>query len=166
MIVTIDEAKKITNGLHLAASATCNDYSGKSADIKPYFGRYGSGYTVTSGKVKKYYVHSKNVVSERVYRGGYSVADACMTANNVHVVKYNGVSVTPCWQLELDTVTGDYVFKRTETLLPVTLAGRTLIVTWQGSMQNKVLRAKIRRKMREMINSGKAVFFNNENSVC
>lgn len=160
MLVDRKEAMDIVRGCEFASSAKSNGYSGKLCDIKPYAGKHGSGYAITQEKVTEYWVYPNNLVSEEVYNGQYSVSDACMTANNIHYVKYNGVQIVPSWQLELDTLTGESVLKRTEdSLKPIRLAGHKLTVMWRGSMQNRILRLKIRRKLKELLNNGNAVFF-------
>lgn len=162
MIVTRAEALDIIGGCKLASTKKFNGYNGKMCDIKPYAGRYGSGYTIEQNKTIEYWVFPHNTVSKAVYNGDYSVADQCMTANNISHVRYgeNNVLIVPSWQLELDTLSGKALIKRTEeSLKPIRLSGHTLIVMWRGSMQNRILRNKIRRKLKELLRSGNAVFF-------
>ena len=161
MLVTKDEAMQIVKDCRLVATKKSHIYNGKKlVDLQPYAGRYGSGYTVTQGQVTEYWVYPHNVISREVYNGAYTVSDACMTANNLHSVKYNGVRIVPSWQLELDTLTGESTLKRTEeSIKPIRLAGHTLTVMWRGSVENRILRLKIRRKLKELLRSENAVFF-------
>lgn len=163
MLVTKEEVMQIVKDCKLVATKKSHIYNGKKlVDLQPYAGRYGSGYTVTQGQVTEYWVYPHNVVSKAVYNGEYSVSDACMTANNIHYVKFNGVQIVPSWQLELNTITGESTLKRTEeSLKPIRLAGHTLIVMWHGNIENRILRLKIRRKLKELLRSGNAVFFEN-----
>lgn len=158
MLVTHEQAKEIVKDCKLVAEKATHGYGGtKFADVRTFSNnKYGSGYSVTVGRKTSFYVFNNTVIDRKVYEGEYSVADACMTANNVIYVRYGDIRVTPIWQLELDTITGSYEFKRTEEFKPSTLAGRTLTLCWLGPVTNKALRAKIRRRMRLAVNSGKA----------
>lgn len=162
MLLTRDEAMRVVRDCTLAATAVSNSYAGRElCDVREYSGHHGHGYTVTTARKTEYYVYDDTYVSAEVYAGQYSVADACMTANNAHTVRYNGVPVTPTWRLELDTVTGETSYRRTEDYAPITLAGRTLTVCWRGGITQRELRARIRRKLREYVNSGKAILVKN-----
>ena len=153
MLVTKQEAEIIVRDCELVKTSRSNGYSGtKYADIRAQ----GNGYTVTHAGIAKHYRYGKNVVSRRIYAGDYSIKDAVMTSQNCRQVKYNGTNITPTWKLELDTITGEYTFRRTDTYQPITLAGRTLTICWFGAKTNKFLRAKIRRKLREALQSGDA----------
>lgn len=156
MLVTRENAEKIVQGCQLAATVRSNGYSGKLCDVRAYSGTHGAGYTVTSGGNTEYYVYPGAQVRESVYKGGYSVKDAVKVARDVTAVDYHGVQVTPTWELQLDTLTGDSAFHKTSDYKPITFAGRTLTVCWVGAIDEKNLRYKIRRKLREMVNAGKA----------
>lgn len=158
MIVTMDEAKQIVRDCKLVANKVVVGYNGsKLCDLQQYAGKYGSGYTVTQCKMRQYWCYPVNQISSDVYDGGYSVEDACMTANNIHHIRYNGVSIVPSWRLELDTLTGESSIRTTdESLKAITLAGHKLVVMWRGSIQCDILRRKIRRKMKALLRSGNA----------
>lgn len=164
MLVNLDDAKKIVADCKLVASKSSNGYSGKLANLEQYRGRFGNGYTITSGKIKYYYIYDKNVISKSVYDGEYNVMDAVITSRTIKTVAYNPLRsyhgemiwIKPTWQLDLDTVTGETVFKRTDDYKPIVLAGRTLTICWHGEITNTELRSKIRRKMHEMLKNNKA----------
>jgi len=157
MLVTKDEMEKIVCGCDLAATAATTEYRGKELFcIRAYTGKYGAGYKVMCGGQAHYYVYPDNTINKAVYAGYYHVADACMTANNCRQVRYAGVQVTPMWQLDLDTVSGDTVYRRVEEYKPANFAGRTLSICWRGPMNEKDLRARIRRKLRDVLKQGKA----------
>lgn len=158
MIVTMDEAMEIVRDCKLVATKVVVGYNGaKLCDLQQYAGRHGSGYTVTQRKVRQYWCYPVNQIGEDVYNGDYSINDACMTANNIHRIKYNGVLIVPTWRLEIDTLTGDNAIMTTdESLKPITLAGHKLTVMWRGSIQCETLRRKIRRKMKALLRSGNA----------
>lgn len=163
MLVTKDEAMQIIKGCKLKSTKATNGYGGSDlVDLQPYAGRYGSGYTLTQERKTQYWCYPANVISKDVYNGKYSISDACMTANNLHHVRYCGVQIVPSWQLELDTITGESVLKRTEeTVKSMRLSGHILTVMWHGSVENRILRLKIRRKMKSLLRNGNAIFFEN-----
>lgn len=161
MLMTISEARQIVQDCHMRAKKRSNGYAGNLADLQVYQGKYGAGYTITSKKITEYWVFPTTYASRSVYDGGYSVKDACITANNISTVKYGNVNITPCWRFELDTVTGKTDFRRTENLHPAVFAGQRLTVTWRGAMDARALKRKIRRKMREAIKANKAFLITN-----
>ena len=163
MLVTREEAMQIVKNCRLVATKVNHGYNGRElVDLQPYAGRYGSGYTITQEQKAEHWVYPHNVVSKAVYNGDYSISDACMTANNLHHVRYCGVQIVPSWKLELNTLTGESVLRRTEeTVKSMRLSGHTLTVMWHGSVSNRTLRLKIRRKLKELLLSGNAVFFEN-----
>ena len=162
MIVSKAEALDIVSGCRKVSTRKTNGYSGKElCEIVPYAGRFGAGYAITQDKTTEYWSYPANVVSKSVYNGNYSVKSECMTANNVPHVRYNDVLIVPSWQLELDTLTGKATIKQTEeSLKSIRLAGHTLTVMWRGSMQEIILRRKIRRKLKALLRSGNAIFYN------
>lgn len=164
MLVSLDDAKKIVADCKLVATKKSNGYSGSLANIEKYRGNHGYGYTITTGKTKSYYIYDKNVISKSVYDGEYTVMDAVITSRTIKTVAYNPLRslhsemiwIKPTWQLDLDTITGKTVFKRTDDYKPITLAGRILTICWYGEITNTELRSKIRRKMHAMLKNNKA----------
>ena len=157
MLMNSKQVKEITKECVLVATKKGNVYNGsKLSNVEKYIGQYGIGFTVEKAKTIKYYVYKNNVISEEVYNGGYDIMDAVLASRTIKTVNYCGVWVTPIWQLELDTLTGDYVLKRVEKYHPITLSGNKLIVSWHGEITRRMLKLKIRRKMKEMIDTGKA----------
>lgn len=150
--------KLIAAGYVLAATATTNLYAGKAFwQVLPYSGCHGDGYTITRERKTDYYVAGSTKISRSVYAGKYAVKDAINVAKTVCLVDWHGVLVLPTWELELDVIDGSTCFHRIEASKPTTLAGRWLKICWIGEIDEKILRAKIRRKMRLALKSGKAV---------
>ena len=157
MLMRKEEALRIVEDCELKGVSTANGYAGKEfVDVLPYCGPHGAGYTISGARKTEYWIYKKTRVSNEVYNGQYSVHDVVEITNQVKKIDYKGVPITPLWELQLDTLVDEHVFHRTEDYKPVTLCGRTLIMCWVGAIDEKTLRAKIRRKMREMVNSGRA----------
>lgn len=159
MLMSKASAERVVQGYQMVARVRSNSYSGKDCDVHTYTGKHGTGYTVTSKKVTEYYVYPYTAVSQKVYNGGYDVSKAVETSSQLRAITYHGVSVKPTWMLVMDTVDGETKFVLTEDYTPITISGHRLTVCWTGAISEKTLRAKIRRKMREMINSGKAELY-------
>ena len=160
MLVTHDELEKIVDGCILMAIYTTDEYERYDFwNIKPYVGRYGVGYRAVHGGQASIYIYQTNIVSQDVYDGHYDIKDACMTANNVRTVRYHThlgdeVNITPIWEVRIDTITGKSSYKQVEDYKGIVHAGRLIIATFRGPMDEKVLKAKIRRKLRDMIRNG------------
>lgn len=156
MLVSKEKAKKIVADCELVKTTT-TPYSRKVlVDITQYIGKYGGGFIVKHNKKADIYVYKNNIVNTEIYNGKYSVKDAVMASNTLKTILYNGVRVTPTWELKLDTVDGTIHYKVTEEYRPIYHAGRTLTVCWYGSIKEDFLRRKIRRKLKEVIMSGQA----------
>ena len=152
-------AERVVQGYQMVARVRSNGYSGRDCDVHTYTGKHGTGYTVTSKGITEYYVYPYTAVSKKVYDGGYDVTKAVETSSQLRAITYHGVSVKPTFKLTLDTVDGETKFVLTEDYTPITFSGHRLTVCWTGAISEKTLRAKIRRKMREMVNSGKAELY-------
>ncbi len=159
MLMSRINAERVVQGCQLVARVKSNGYGGTDCDVHTYTGKHGTGYTVTSKKITEYYVYPYTAVSQKVYNGGYDVSKAVETSSQLRAIAYHGVSVKPTWKLVMDTVDGETKFVLTEDYTPITFSGHRLTVCWTGAISEKTLRAKIRRKMREMINSGKAELY-------
>lgn len=162
MLMTMQQAKAVCTGCKLVQTSKNNKYTGKRyVDLNEYSGRLGTGYTVSYNRKTDYYVYPDNIVSNEVYDGAYSIGDAVIASNTLTKYAYrrlygDAVYVTPIWRLDLDTVTGAVKFKVDTVYKPIVHAGRTLTVYWLGRINERVLRAKIRRKLKTMIDTNKA----------
>lgn len=162
MLMTRDEANKVVAGCVLAARKKSNGYSGPLAEVEKYNGTYGAGYTVTSGRMTEYWIHMQTMVSQKVFDGDYDVKDVCMTANNMHTVKRFDIAITPCWELTINTITGETWYECVNTVKPATFAGTRLTISWRGTMDAKKLRLRIRRKFYDAVRNKKAILVEND----
>lgn len=160
--MTKEEAKQATAGCVLVHTATTNTNARKHlADLHEYTGKYGSGYTISTDHKTEVYVYPTNQIDAEIYAGKYSIHDECRFANLTKKVQYkpkqgDPVWVTPTWQITLDTVNGKTEIRRVSEYKPIAQGGRTLTVCFFGTADERKLRLKIRRKMKEMLTTGKA----------
>ena len=156
MLVTREDALRIVADCNLVKTSTIS-YSRKAlADIQQYRGKYGGGFIIKQNNIAEVYTYKNNTINKDIYNGKYSVKDAITASRTLKYINYNGIKVTPTWELNLDTMDGTTLYKVTENYKPIYHAGRTLTVCWYGTIDEKQLRRKIRRKLKEVIKSGQA----------
>lgn len=148
MLMNESEMKKIIKGLKRVKIASTSTYGGKNFyDVRKYSGRLGVGYTVSHLGTTETYIAFENVISRKVMSGDYDVSEAVAVAEAVKVIDFCGVLIAPTWELEMDTISGEVKFHRCEKLGASTISGRTLRIYWVGSISEKTLRRKIKRRI-------------------
>ena len=151
MLVKKEEAKKIVADCKLIKISKTNACFRKDlVDVKPM----NNGFIVIENGTAKHFVNGKNVVSRSVLQGDFSLKDVAMTCLNCREYRFFDISVTPIWKLELDTITGKSNYKLVEDYKAITMSGRILTLCWFGGKTEKELKAKIRRKLKEMQKKG------------
>lgn len=157
MLVTLDELKDITKDLQLVCKRCCNGYNGKLYNLKEYYGPHGIGFTVEHDGTVMYYVLKNTKISKDVYNGKYDVMSAVLNAGIVKIFNYNGHGVVPTWELTLNTITGKSTYKHILDYHNSAVGGNLVSICWRGQIDEKTLRLRIRRIMKNAIINGKAV---------
>lgn len=151
MLIKKAEAEKIIADCRLIKTSKTNACFRKEfVDVRPV----NNGFVVVENGIAKHYVNEKNVVSSHILHGEFSVRDAAMTSLNCREYRFFDVPVTPIWQLQLDTITGEYIFKRVDDYKAISMSGKTLTLCFFGGKTEKEIKAKIHRKLKEMIRKG------------
>lgn len=156
MLVKENEFKNIVNGKECVAVRCSNGYNGKYYNIKEYYGPHGIGYLVENNGKVLYYVNTDTKISKNVYNGLYDVFPAVMNAGILKKAKYKNVDITPTWELNLDTISGDIDFKRVYEYHVAAIGGTTLSICWVGQITERDLRLKIKRVLKNAVVKNKA----------
>lgn len=157
MLVTLEELNDITKDLNLVCTKKATGYNGNLYDLREYYGPHGIGYMVRHNGNISYYVLKDTKISNDVYNGNYDVMSAVLNAGIVKVFNFNGHGIVPTWELTLNTITGKSVYKHILNYHNSAVGGTLVSICWRGQIDEKTLRLRIRRVMKNAIVNGKAV---------
>lgn len=157
MLMTREESNAVIDitGCSLAKICTVyKGYNGDLYDVVPYHGKLGNGWSVTKRKTCEIYVADKGMIYEKIYNGEYTIDfNRYLFPKKVNIA---GVEIEPVYEIQLDTMFGDVVIRQTDSYRASVLI-KNLLVIYVTNTDVKDIKRRIRRKLRNDINSGKAV---------
>ena len=154
MLVTREDALRIVADCKLVKVSNIPHGRKALADIQQYRGKYGGGFIIKQNNKAEVYTYKNNTINKDIYNGKYSVKDAITASRTLKYINYNGIKITPTWELNLDTIDGTTLYKITESYKPIYHAGRTLTVCWYGTIDEKSIPKEISKNETFVVDRG------------